>query len=397
MAKSGLAARLYRGEADLNIVGKRKLWFGVAGVLVLVAVLSFVISGFKLGIEFAGGNSFQVPASVGTLEQAETKVDAALAAKGGGAEVVTAQKVGSTSGEYYELRTGQLTAEQANQVKTEMAQSFGIQPDQISGSQVSEAWGSQVTSRALLGLVIFVAVVAIYLILRFEWRMAAAAIASLFTNLVLTAGIYSLVGFEVTPSTIIGFLTILGFALYDVVVVFDKVQENTRGITANNNQTYGEAANLALNQSLMRSLNTSVVALLPVGGLLFIGAGLLGAGTLKDLGLVLFVGMAVAFLTSILLATPLLVLLKNQDPRISAHHKRVLARRGAISRGEVTPKGAPRAAAASADEAIDPEAAALAGAAPKVGARPAGKRPTGARGGRPAGGGGNRPGGAKRR
>ncbi|MET8911569.1 protein translocase subunit SecF [Micromonospora sp. NPDC004551] len=397
MAKSGLASRLYRGEADLNIVGRRKLWFAVAGVLVLIAVLSFAVRGFSLGIEFAGGNSFQVPASVGTLDQAEAKVDAALAAKGDGVKVVTAQKVGSTSGEYYELRTGQLSAEQANAVKTEMAQSFGIPADQISGSQVSEAWGSQVTSRALLGLLIFVAVVAIYLILRFEWRMAAAAIASLFTNLVLTAGIYSLVGFEVTPSTIIGFLTILGFALYDVVVVFDKVQENTRGITANNNQTYGEAANLALNQSLMRSLNTSVVALLPVGGLLFIGAGLLGAGTLKDLGLVLFVGMAVAFLTSILLATPLLVLLKNQDPRISAHNKRVLARRGAIARGEVTPKGAPRAAAATADEAIDPEAAALAGAAPKVGARPAGKRPSGARGGRPAGGGGNRPGGAKRR
>jgi preprotein translocase subunit SecF len=226
--------------------------------------------------------------------------------------------------------------------------------------------------------------------------MAAAAIVSLFMNLFLTAGIYSLVGFEVTPSTIIGFLTILGFALYDVVVVFDKVQENTRGITANNNQTYGEAANLALNQSLMRSLNTSVVALLPVGGLLFIGAGLLGAGTLKDLGLVLFVGMAVAFLTSILLATPLLVLLKNYDPRIQAHNKRVLARRGALARGEIAPKGAPRAASAD-EETVDPEAAALAGAAPKVGARPAGKRPTGARGGRPSGGGGNRPGGAKRR
>ncbi|MFI7429055.1 protein translocase subunit SecF [Micromonospora sp. NPDC049836] len=396
MAKSGLASRLYRGEADLNIVGRRKLWFAVAGVLVLIAVLSFAVRGFSLGIEFAGGNSFQVPASVGTLDQAEDKVNAALAAKGDGATVVTAQKVGGTSGEYYELRTGQLTAEQANEVKTEMAQSFGIQADEISGSQVSEAWGSQVTSRALLGLLIFVAVVAIYLILRFEWRMAAAAIASLFTNLLLTAGIYSLVGFEVTPSTIIGFLTILGFALYDVVVVFDKVQENTRGITASNNTTYGEAANLALNQSLMRSLNTSVVALLPVGGLLFIGAGLLGAGTLKDLGLVLFVGMAVAFLTSILLATPLLVLLKNQDPRISAHNKRVLARRSAIARGELTPKGAPRAPA-TAEQAIDAEAAALAGAAPKVGARPAGKRPTGARGGRPTGGGGNRPGGAKRR
>ncbi|MET9299087.1 MULTISPECIES: protein translocase subunit SecF [Micromonospora] len=395
MAKSGLAARLYRGEADLNIVGRRKLWFGVAGVLMLIAVLSFAISGFKLGIEFAGGNSFQVPASVGTLDRAEQVVDEVLADEAPGVEVVSAQKVGGTSGEFYEMRTGQLSAEQANAAKTAMAQEFGIQADQISGSQVSEAWGSQVTSRAFLGLVIFIAVVSIYLVLRFEWRMAVAAIVSLLTNLVLTAGIYSLVGFEVTPSTIIGFLTILGFALYDVVVVFDKVQENTRGITANNNVTYGEASNLALNQSLMRSLNTSVVALLPVGGLLFIGAGLLGAGTLKDLGLVLFVGMAVAFLTSILLATPLLVLLKNMDPRISAHNKRVLSRRAAIAKGEITPKGRP-ATAPDADAPIDPEAAALAGAAPKVGARPAGKRPSGARGGRPAGGGGNRPGGKRR-
>ncbi|MCZ7438406.1 protein translocase subunit SecF [Micromonospora sp. WMMC241] len=395
MAKSGLAARLYRGEADLNIVGKRKLWFGVAGALVLIAVLSFALNGFKLGIEFAGGNSFQVPASVGTLDRAETVVDDALAAEAPGVEVVSAQKVGGTSGEYYEMRTGQLTAEQANAAKTAMAQEFGIQADQISGSQVSEAWGSQVTSRAFLGLLIFLAVVSIYLVLRFEWRMAVAAIASLLTNLVLTSGIYSLVGFEVTPSTIIGFLTILGFALYDVVVVFDKVQENTRGITANNNLTYGEASNLALNQSLMRSLNTSVVALLPVGGLLFIGAGLLGAGTLKDLGLVLFVGMAVAFLTSILLATPLLVLLKNQDPRISAHNKRVLSRRAAVARGEVTPKGAPRPAPTG-DQPVEADAA-LAGVAPKVGARPSGKRSSGARGGRPGGGGGNRPGGAKRR
>jgi preprotein translocase subunit SecF len=278
MAKSGLASRLYRGEADLNIVGRRKLWFGVAAVLVLVAVLSFAVRGFSLGIEFAGGNSFQVPASVGTLDGAEAQVNAALKAEGGGAEVVTAQKVGGAGGDFYEMRTTQLSPEQANAVKGEIAKSFHIDPSQISGDQVSQAWGAQVTERALLGLLIFIAVVAIYLILRFEWRMAVSAIASLFMNLALTAGIYSLVGFEVTPSTIIGFLTILGFALYDVVVVFDKVQENTRGITANNNLTYGEAANLALNQSLMRSLNTSVVALLPVGGLLFIGAGLLGAG-----------------------------------------------------------------------------------------------------------------------
>ncbi|MEV4824970.1 protein translocase subunit SecF [Micromonospora sp. NPDC049274] len=397
MAQNGLASRLYNGEAGLNVVGRRKLWFGVAGILILIAILSVSIRGFSLGIEFAGGNSFQVPASVGTMDRAEEQVNAALAAEGGGAEVATAQKVGGTGGDSYEFRTGQLSAEQTTAVKADIAKRFGIDAGQISGNQVSEAWGSQVTSRALLGLVIFIALVMVYLILRFEWRMAVAAVASLFTNLILTAGIYSLVGFEVTPSTIIGFLTILGFALYDVVVVFDKVQENTRGITANNNLTYGEAANLAVNQSLMRSLNTSVVALLPVGGLLFIGAGLLGAGTLKDLGLVLFVGMAVAFLTSILVATPLLALLKNYDPRIQAHNKRVQARRGAPSRGEVSGKGAPAPVDGEvADAPLDPDSAALAGAAPKVGARPAGKRPTGVRGGRP-GGGGNRPGGAKRR
>ncbi|WP_433132198.1 protein translocase subunit SecF [Micromonospora sp. CA-240977] len=395
MAENGLASRLYNGEAGLNVVGRRKLWFGVAGVLILIALLSFGLRGFSLGIEFAGGSSFQVPASVGSLDDAEREVNSALAAENTGIEVATAQEVGGTGGDSYELRTAQLDVEQANAVEARIAKDFGINPDQISSNQVSEAWGAQVTDRALLGLVIFIALVMVYLILRFEWRMAVAAVASLFTNLILTAGIYSLVGFEVTPSTIIGFLTILGFALYDVVVVFDKVQENTRGITANNNQTYGDAANLAVNQSLMRSLNTSVVALLPVGGLLFIGAGLLGAGTLKDLGLVLFVGMAVAFLTSILVATPLLALLKNYDPRIQAHNKRVLARRGAIARGEVTGRGAVSPVQAT-EETLDPDAAALAGAAPKVGARPAGKRPTGTRGGRP-GAGGNRPGGAKRR
>ncbi|MFF0175456.1 protein translocase subunit SecF [Micromonospora profundi] len=397
MADNSLASRLYNGEAGLNVVGRRKLWFGVAGVLVLIAILSISIRGFSLGIEFAGGNSFSVPASVGTLEQAEEEVNAALAAENTGVEVATAQQVGGTGGDSYELRTPQLSVEQTNAVKAQIAEDFGLEPGQISSNQVSEAWGSQVTERAVLGLVVFIALVMLYLVLRFEWRMAVAAVTSLLLNLILTAGIYSLVGFEVTPSTIIGFLTILGFALYDVVVVFDKVQENTRGITANNNQTYGEAANLAVNQSLMRSLNTSVVALLPVGGLLFIGAGLLGAGTLKDLGLVLFVGMAMAFLTSILVATPMLALLKNYEPRIQAHNKRVQARRGALARGEVPTKGAASPARTETDDApLDPDNAALAGAAPKVGARPAGKRPTGARGGRP-GGGGSRPGGAKRR
>ncbi|MFK3984214.1 protein translocase subunit SecF [Micromonospora sp. NPDC050397] len=403
--RKGLATRLYQGEAGLNIIGRRRLWFGIAAGLVLIAILGISIPGFKLGIEFSGGNSFQVPASVGTLTGTEEQVDAALAeVEGGTSHVVSSQSVNGVGGSFYEFRTTELNTAQSNAVQADLAGKFGIAEDQISINQVSAAWGSQVTERALLGLVVFVVLVMIYLILRFEWRMAVSAVSSLFLNLVLTAGIYALVGFEVTPSTIVGFLTILGFALYDVVVVFDKVQENTRGITASNTQTYGEAANLAINQTLMRSINTGLVALLPVGGLLFIGAGLLGAGTLEDLGLVLFVGMGIAVYSSIFFATPVLSLLKDYEPRIQTHTKRVLARRSTV--GAPRPAGGNRRPAAQAsdepagesgDEAAVDEAAALSGAAPKVGARPAGKRSSGARGGRPGGGGGNRPSGAKRR
>ncbi|HEX7745622.1 MAG TPA: protein translocase subunit SecF [Micromonosporaceae bacterium] len=410
--RSGLATRLYRGDADLSIIGRRKLWFSLAAALVLVAVLSIAFRGFSLGIEFSGGNSFQVPASVGTLKQAENAVkDAVGQTTGGEGSVVSTQRVGGAGGSFYEVRTSDVGPEQSTEVRNLVGARFGIPADQISANRVSASWGGQVTERALLGLVIFVALVALYLIVRFEWRMAVAAVSALLLNLVLTAGVYSLVGFEVTPSTIIGFLTILGFALYDVVVVFDKVQENTRGITGSAVRTYGEAANLAINQTLMRSINTSAVALLPVGGLLFIGAGLLGAGTLKDLGLVLFVGMATAFFSSIFFATPLLVTLKEHEPRIQAHTRRVLGRRAAIARGEVAPKSTGRTGrsaakrpegepvdtepAAETPEELPAERTALAGSTPRVGARPAGKRSGGGRGGRP--GPGNKRSGARRR
>ncbi|MDG4830280.1 protein translocase subunit SecF [Solwaraspora sp. WMMD1047] len=404
---SGLASRLYRGDAGLRIIPRRKLWFSIAGGLALFAVLSFAIQGFHLGIEFRGGNEFQIPTSVGTMDRAEEAVADALGdvSSDEPLTVVSTQQVGDTT---YLVRTMELGQQEATDVQNAVAQELGVTPQEISTNRVSGAWGAQVTERALLGLVIFLVLVTGYLVLRFEARMAIAAVTSLLFNLLLTAGVYSAVGFEVTPSTIIGFLTILGFALYDVVVVFDKIQENTRGITAGSTQTYGEAANLAINQTLMRSINTSVVALLPVGGLLFIGAGLLGAGTLKDLGLVLFVGMATAFFTSIFLATPLLVTLKQQDPRIKSHTQRVLARRagGGTGTSRRTPATRRAGGAAARPEGEEPEtdaepaaaqparaqSAALAGSAPKVGARP-GKRSGGGRGGRS---GGNRPGGKRR-
>ncbi|MEV7226116.1 MULTISPECIES: protein translocase subunit SecF [Polymorphospora] len=403
--RNGLASRLYRGEAGLNIVNRRKVWFSVAGALVLVAVLSFAFRGFSLGIDFRGGNEFQIPASIGTMERAETAVEDALGSLDGNdeaREVVSVQQVGNATTGSYLIRTGELTPANSQEVQDILAEEFSLPAGEISSSRVSGAWGAQVSERALLGLLVFIAVVTVYLILRFEWRMAIAAVSSLLLDLILTAGVYSLVGFEVTPSTIIGFLTIIGFALYDVVVVFDKVHENTRGITGGSSRTYAESTNLAVNQTLMRSINTSVVALLPVGGLLFIGAGLLGAGTLKDLGLVLFVGMAVAVYSSLFFAPPVLVTFKDYEPKIRAHTERVLSRRAAVARGDVSPKGAGRAAkSAKTSAAVAPaeetEVAALAGAAPKAGARPAGKRSSGGggrAGGRP--GGGNRPGGKRR-
>ncbi|MDG4788302.1 protein translocase subunit SecF [Micromonospora sp. WMMD1102] len=408
MSRSGLASRLYRGEAGLEIIPRRKLWFSICGGLILLTVLSFVIQGFHLGIEFRGGNEFQVPTSVGSMERAESAIRDALADEStpdGPAEVVSSQQVGDTT---YLFRTSPLEQQQASEVRAEVAQDLGLRADQISDNRVSAAWGAQITQRALIGLVIFLVLVTGYLVLRFELRMAIAAVSGLALDLLLTAGIYSAVGFEVTPSTVVGFLTILGFALYDTVVVFDKIQENTRGITGGSSQTYAEAANLALNQTLMRSINTSVVALLPVGGLLFIGAGLLGAGTLKDLGLVLFVGMGAAFFSSIFFSTPVLVSLKEREPRIRQHTQRVLARRAggrdtsarrpARQPGQARPTAEPPAGsdepAAAEESAVPAAGTALAGSAPKVGSRPSGKRSGGgARGGRA---GGNRPGGKRR-
>jgi preprotein translocase subunit SecF len=312
------------------------------------------------------------------------------------AEVDAAQKVGGRAGqqESFTVRASALTAQQAEQAKTALVKDLGVDAKQVSDDQVSAAWGGQVTRQAVIGLVIFLVLVMAYLVVRFEWRMAAAAVSSLLLDLILTAGVYSLVGFEVTPSTVIGFLTILGFALYDVVVVFDKIQENTRGITGSSTQTYGEAANLAVNQTLMRSINTAVVALLPVGGLLFIGAGLLGAGTLKDLGLVLFVGMLVAVYSSIFFATPVLVDLKEQEPRFKLHKQRVLQRRAGLARDSAR-KATAKAVSDEDDDSDDEDTPALAGAGA---ARAAANQPTGAR--QPARkrtGAGGKPGGSKPR
>src|SRR3954451_18423727 len=322
-ARSSLAHRLYNGEAGLDVVNKRRFWFKVTGVVVLLCVLLIVFRGFNFGIEFAGGNSLRVPADNSQLS------DVRQAAEDAGAQVSSAQVVGGNS---VLLRTEALSPDAEDAVVAAVAKAAGVDTEQVSPQAVSADWGGDVTNKALVALVVFLVAVVAFLAVRFQPKMAVAAIAALVHDIVVTAGIYALIGFEVTPSTVIGLLTILGFSLYDTVVVFDKVDENTKGLSGSSRMTWSEAADLAGNQTLMRSINTSVIALLPVAGLLFVGAGILGVGTLKDLALVLFVGLAAGTYSSIFLATPIVADLKEREPEQIALRKRVLARRASPAR-----------------------------------------------------------------
>jgi preprotein translocase subunit SecF len=339
---AGLGHRLYNGEAGLDVVGHSRLIYRITAVVVLLCLLSIVFRGFNFGIDFAGGNSFRLPGTEQQLEQVQA------AAEGAGAEVATAQVVG---GDELLLRTGALDVDTEQAVVGAVADAAGVQPDEVSPESVSAEWGQDITDQALIALVVFLVAVVLFLAIRFEPKMAIGAIAALVHDIIVTAGVYSLVGFEVTPSTVIGFLTILGFSLYDTVVVFDKVDENVKDLDRSARMTWSEAANLAVNQTLMRSINTSVIALLPVAGLLFVGAGLLGVGTLEDLALVLFVGLGAGAYSSIVLATPIVADLKEREPDVQALRRRVMARRAAAARAGGARAAAPAGPVASARRA----------------------------------------------
>ena len=319
-----ILTRLYRGETNFNFIGTRKWWYLASLVLITLCVLSMVFRGFNVGIDFKGGTQFQIQASKTSLTTQQ--VEQALAQTGHPSESA-AQEVGSGATRQIVIKTAELPI--AEQVKTqrELASTLKIDPASISVDSVSSSWGGEITKKAIQGLLVFLVVVFAYIALRFEVKMAIGAMVALLHDMVVAAGIYSLVGFELTPSTIVGLLTILGFSLYDTVVVFDKVAENTRGLLTSGREIYATAANRAVNQTLMRSVNTSVISLLPVGGLLFVGAGMLGVGTIKDLALILFIGLTVGMYSSLFLATPVVVDLKEREPEHKALAKRVQARR----------------------------------------------------------------------
>lgn len=325
--------RLHTGNGAFDIVGKRRRWYVALGLLFVICVASLGLKGFNLGIDFEGGTKLEVPTASAhgqiTTDQAQHAFSDAI-----GHPAETVQQVGAGSVQTIQIRSTSLSPQQVEQTKQALFTELhpigngGQQgPQVISDSAVSGTWGGEITRQALIALGVFLVLVTAFLAFYFERWMAVSALIALISDVVATAGIYSLVGFEVTPSTVIGLLTILGFSLYDTVVVFDKVKENTRNLLSSTRRTYSEAANLAVNQTLMRSINTSVVALLPVLGLLVVGAGLLGVGVLRDLALVQLVGILSGVISSIYLATPLLVDMKMRESRFRSHERKVLQRR----------------------------------------------------------------------
>ncbi|OBH42164.1 protein translocase subunit SecF [Mycobacterium sp. E183] len=386
--RHGFISRLYTGTGAFEVIGRRRLWYGISGAIVAVAILSILLRGFTFGIDFKGGTTVSFPR--GTVQTSQVS-DVFRKTIGRDPESVVI--VGNGGSATVQIRSETLTNDQTAKLRNALFDAF--QPkgadgkpskQAISDAAVSETWGDQITNKALIALVVFLALVSLYITVRYERYMAVSALTTMVFDLTVTAGVYSLVGFEVTPATVIGLLTILGFSLYDTVIVFDKVEENTHGFQHTTRRTFAEQANLAINQTFMRSINTSLIGVLPVLALMVVAVWLLGVGTLKDLALVQLVGIIVGTYSSIFFATPLLVTLRERTELVRTHTRRVTRRRkGGAEPAEETkaaeePKAAEDDSASTACTASAPSDK-PAPSKPAPGARPA--RPTGTR--RPSG------------
>jgi preprotein translocase subunit SecF len=309
-----LASRLYHGETSFDIIGRRRLWFTISAALVVISLVSLIVPGLNFGIDFKGGAVFRVEP---TRPVTEAQVRDAV---GSAAEIV---QITETQPIQVNVQTEELPAAEVTRIRGELAQVAGVQLNGVSTETIGSKWGGTVSRKAVIALLAFLVAVTIYVSLRMEFKMAVAALVALLHDLIITAGIFALSRFEVTPATVIALLTILGYSLYDTVVVFDKVRENTGSLSAMSRTTYSQATNLAVNQTMMRSLNTSLASLLPILGLLVVGNYLLGAETLKDLALALFVGVAAGAYSSIFIAPPLVAMWKEKEPRYAQLRARV--------------------------------------------------------------------------
>ncbi len=385
----GFFVRLYTGTGAFEVVGRRKLWYTISGLIVAVAIASIVLRGFTFGIDFEGGTKVSMPSASesGTVSVQQVE-DVFSKTLGKAPESVVV--VGSGGSATVQIRSETLTNQETENLRTALFDAFKPkgsdgQPSKqaISDSAVSETWGGQITKKALIALVVFLVLAGIYITVRYERYMAISALACLAFDLIVTAGVYSIIGFEVTPATVIGLLTILGFSLYDTVIVFDKVEENTNGFEHTTRRTFAEQANLAINQTFMRSINTSLISVLPIVALMVVAVWLLGVGTLKDLALVQLVGVVVGTYSSIFFATPLLVSLRERTQLVRTHTRRVLNRRKPGKAAVVQDASDDVVDDVDDEVAAEPVARAPAPEKPAPGARPV--RPTSSRTGRPSG------------
>jgi preprotein translocase subunit SecF len=311
-----IPGRLYRGEIAVNIVSRQKMWYLMSGAILVISIAAVLLRGLNFSVEFKGGSVFEFPAAGAS----QASISQVVSNAGGGSSSV---QFLSGSVHQWQVTVGQLPTAVATKVQNALESTFHVADKNMNVQFVGPSWGSGITDKALEALVIFLVVIVIYLSIAFEWKMAAAAFVALLHDIVITIGVYALVGFSVSPTSVIGLLTILGYSLYDTVVVFDKVRENTAGLVTSERSSYSVAANLALNQTLVRSINTSLTALIPVASILFIGGTLLGTGTLNDLSLVLFVGMLSGTYSSLCIATPVLADLKEREPAMRKLRERV--------------------------------------------------------------------------
>ena len=375
---SGNLSRIYRGETNVDFIGKRKIWFAISAALVTICLLSLFTRGLNYGIEFAGGVSIQAPVAedgpLGDAGDAEVTTEIRTALEEFGAEGAQIQIATSDEERTAVVQTKEVAdPEQQALVVAAVAETVGATTEETGSSRIGSKWGAEITRKAVRALVIFLLVIFAFISWRFEWKMAIAAIVALVHDLIITAGVYSIVGFEVTPSSVIAILTILAYSLYDTVVVFDKVEETTVAYATSGKMTYQDSANVALNQVFMRSLNTSLSTLLPISALLFIGAGFLGAETLKDLALALLVGTLIGTYSSIFVATPVLSVWKEHEPRYKNIREKVLRQARAQSTGEAALVGA-EVPERAARPTARPVASGAPAARPRAGAKKAKRR-----------------------
>jgi preprotein translocase subunit SecF len=355
--RRGLRATLgdiYHERTNFDFIGRSRIWLAISGAAVLISLFALVYSGLNLGIDFEGGTQWEVKLASGSVSTADVRDALSTTA-------ATDAKILVLGNDGVRVQTEELKPAQQAAITAALAKYAGVDNSSVSLVTVGPTWGDQVSRKALTALIFFFVLIAAYLTFRFQWKMALAAIIAVLHDIIITVGVYAIFGFEVTPGTVVAFLTILGFSLYDTVVVFDKIDENTPGLGTERGDTYSLMVNRSMNQVLMRSLNTTFVALLPVASLLVVGSGILGAVTLRDFALALFVGLLVGAYSSIFVATPILARLKEREPRNQALRERAASQlaRGAVTTPAAAPSGpapAPRSPSSDAGpgEALEP-------------------------------------------